>query len=94
MSYLPRTLNALALCWLLTVSPACARARSADYFPLVDGAKWENTGRYSSADGRQFAGRAEIRVDGQTLIRGKRYFKYVTTSDLFGVPPSGLINSI
>jgi hypothetical protein len=70
---------------VLTITPACAQAGRQSYFPLAVGAKWEYTGRYSSADGHQFAGRAEIRVDGETLIHGRRYFKYVITSDLSGV---------
>jgi hypothetical protein len=81
MSYVFRRLTALALCLLLTVSPACAYAAGNNYFPLADGAKWEYTGRFSSADGKEFGLRATIRVDGETLIGGRRYFRLVTSSD-------------
>lgn len=74
---------------LLTIAPACARASAKDYFPLADGAKWEYTGRFSSASGREFSVRATARVDGETLIEGNKYFKLVVTTDLSGVPDVG-----
>ncbi|PYS89382.1 MAG: hypothetical protein DMF64_18015 [Acidobacteria bacterium] len=76
---------AFVISFSLIVASACGQADGQNYFPLADGAKWEYTGRYSSADGRQFAVRGEIRVDGETLIHGQRYFKYVITTDLSSV---------
>ncbi len=82
-------LSALALCCLLNVSLACASHRHMDYFPLSDGAKWEYVGRFSSASGREFSIRVTARVDGETLIEGKKHFKFVVTSDFSGVPEIG-----
>jgi hypothetical protein len=84
--YTPRGFRAVALCLLLAAAPACARAQGKDYFPLSDGARWEYAGRYSSADGKEFTARATARVDGETLIGGKRYFKFVLASDFSGMP--------
>jgi hypothetical protein len=86
---MPQRLCVFALYLLLTIAPACARASAKDYFPLADGAKWEYTGRFSSASGREFSIRATARVDGETLIDGKKYFKLVVTLDLSGVPDIG-----
>lgn len=80
MSYVLRRLNALTLCYLLTFSPTCAQSRRADYFPLADSAKWEYAGRFLPSTGGQYPARATIRIDGTTLIRGRRYYKYVTSS--------------
>ncbi len=80
MSYVLRRLNALTLCCLLTFSPACARSRSVDYFPLADSARWEYIGRFLPSTGGQYPARATIRIDGTTLIRGRRYYKYVISS--------------
>ena len=60
-----------------------------NYFPLADGAKWEYTGHASSTSGKQLSFRAATRVDGETLINGKRYFKVVITSDSSGTPEGG-----
>ncbi len=79
-------LCALAICNLLAFATACARTYGENYFPLRDGARWEYTGRFSTADGRQYPARATARVDGTTLIHGNRYFKYVFSSDLSNVP--------
>lgn len=81
-----RALLAFSLCCVSGVSPACAGTRGTNYFPLSDGAKWEYAGRYSSADGKEFNVRATARVDGETLINGKRYFKFVLTSDFSEMP--------
>jgi hypothetical protein len=87
--YTPQRLCVFGLYLLLTIAPACARASAKDYFPLADGAKWEYTGRFSSASGREFNVRATARVDGETLIEGNKYFKLVVTTDLSGVPDVG-----
>lgn len=68
---------------------ACTQANGKNYFPLADGAKWEYTGRVSSLDSKHVTIRATARVDGETLINGKRYFKHVLTSDFSGVPEIG-----
>jgi hypothetical protein len=60
-----------------------------NYFPLSEDAKWEYAGHFSSAGGKEFGVRATARVDGQTLIEGKKYFKLVVTTDLSGVPDIG-----
>src|SRR5205085_10509654 len=85
LHYKPQWVYAFVISFSLIVASACGQADGQNYFPLADGAKWEYTGRYSSADGRQFAVRGEIRVDGETLIHGQRYFKYVITTDLSSV---------
>ena len=68
---------------------ACAQVDGKNYFPLADGAKWEYVGRSSSATGKQLSVRASARVEGETLINGKRYFKYVLVSDFSSVPEIG-----
>jgi hypothetical protein len=78
--YRAKLLIALSIFLLLPISPACARSGGKDYFPLADGAKWEYAGRLYSPKG-QFDIPAVIHVDGETIIRGKRYFKYVIESD-------------
>jgi hypothetical protein len=89
IGYILRALSALILCCLLNVSTACAGIRVVNYFPLSDGAKWEYAGYFSSVGGKEFGVRATARVDGQTLIEGKKYFKLVVTTDLSGVPDIG-----
>jgi hypothetical protein len=80
------------LCCALILAAACARAGGKDYFPLADGSSWEYVGQASSsAGGRQVNIRATARVDGETLIEGKRYFKHVLTSDFSGVPEVGKV---
>jgi hypothetical protein len=88
-------LNKIALfllCYALSFMSACAQAGGKNYFPLADGARWEYEGRSSSsAGGREISIRATAKVDGETLIRGKRYFKHVLTSDFSGVPEIGKV---
>jgi hypothetical protein len=79
--YTPQCICSLTLCLLLATSSACARAGGQNYFPLVAGARWEYAGRLSSPRG-QFDVPATIRVEDETIIRGRRYFKYVIESDL------------
>jgi hypothetical protein len=86
---LPNKISVLILCYALTFMSACAQSNGKNYFPLADGAKWEYVGRSSSATGKQFSVRASARVDGETLINGKRYFKYVLVSDFSSVPEIG-----
>lgn len=78
--------SAFVLCFVITVVSACAQVKGKNYFPLANGAKWEYTGRFSSLNGREFNVSASARVDGETLINGKRYYKFITTSDFSGVP--------
>lgn len=78
--YTPQGYFTLALCLLLAAVPACARAGERDYFPLTAGARWEYAGRLSSPNG-QFDIPAVIHMGGETIIRGKRYLKYVIESD-------------
>jgi len=87
--YTPQCLRAFILCLILTAISACAQAGRRDYFPLADGAEWEYVGSFSSARGKQFSVRMISRVEGQTIINGKRYFKFVTTSDFSDVPQIG-----
>lgn len=87
--YTPRRLCIITLCIMLVAPPACARVGGNDYFPLADGSKWEYAGHFSSTSGREFSIRATARVDGETLIEGKKYFKFVVTSDFSGVPDIG-----
>jgi hypothetical protein len=84
--YRANLLIALSVFLLLPITPACARSGDKVYFPLAAGAKWEYTGHFSCAGSREFSIRATARVDGETLINGKRYFKFVTSSDFTAVP--------
>jgi hypothetical protein len=68
---------------------ACTQGNGKNYFPLADGTKWEYVGRSSSATGKQLSVRATARVDGETIINGKRYFKYILVSDFSSVPEIG-----
>ncbi len=83
--YTLQTLAAFALCLLLAVVPACAQNDSRrDYFPLANGARWQYTGRLSSPN-KQFDVPVTISIDGEIIIRGKRYLKYVIKSDLSAI---------
>lgn len=84
--YTPQRLLALCFCSVLTAALACAQAGGKNYFPLSDGARWEYTGRFFASNGAQYPGRATISIQGTTLIRGRRYFKYVTSGSFTGVP--------
>ncbi len=85
--YTLQMFRAFALCLLLAAAPSCSRPGVKDYFPLAASARWEYTGRLSSLNG-QFDVPATIHVDGETIIRGKRYFKYVIASDFSAVTKS------
>jgi hypothetical protein len=78
--YTLRRLCILTLCFPLVTTSACARVAGKDYFPLSDGARWEYTGRFLPSSGGQYPARVTIRIDGTTLIHGRHYFKYVTSS--------------
>lgn len=65
---------------------ACAQANGKNYFPLAHGMKWEYAGRVSSVTGKQISFRATAKVDDETLIKGQRYFKHITSSDFSSVP--------
>lgn len=80
---------ALLACYVGVFTVACDYSNGKNYFPLVDGAKWEYVGRSSSATSKQLSIRASARVDGETLINGKRYFKYVLVSDFSSIPEIG-----
>jgi hypothetical protein len=71
---------------VLATIPACAQPGGKNYFPLADGAKWEYTGRFISSTGGQFPARVIIQINSTTLIRGQRYYKYVTSGDFTGSP--------
>lgn len=72
---------------MIASASACAQAGRKDYFPLAAGARWEYAGRIFSPNG-QFDAPTSIRIDGETIIRGKRYLKYVIESDLSAVTKS------
>jgi hypothetical protein len=83
----PNKIALFLLCYVLTFMSACAQAGGNSYFPLADGAKWEYVGTVSSTGGgRQISIRATARVEGETLIQGKKYFKHVLTSEFSGAP--------
>lgn len=87
LHYTPQSLCAIALCFVLVPTSACVRANGKNYFPIADGSKWEYEGTVSSnAGGRQVSIRATARVDGETLIQGKKYLKHVLTSEFSGAP--------
>lgn len=71
----------IGLVMLFTVS-ACAQSRKADYFPLTDKAKWEYEGQYILSNGKRVSVSTIVHVDGKTMIQGKEYYKYVTTSNI------------
>lgn len=85
LHYTARRFLAVALCLLLVAAPACARAQGKDYFPLAVGARWEYAGRFNAPDGRRFDVPAVIRVEGETIIRGRRYLKSVVEADFSAV---------
>ncbi len=86
--YTSQCLYAITLCLLLAASSSCAQTLGGkDYFPLSDGARWEYVGQFHSSRGETYEAHAVSRVDGEILINGKRYFKYVTTADYAGAPP-------
>jgi hypothetical protein len=85
--YTRQKLFVLSLCLLLAAATTCAKAGGTEYFPLADGSKWEYTGRVSSPSG-QFDVPASIHIEGETIIRGRRYFKYVIASDLSALTKS------
>jgi hypothetical protein len=87
--YTSQRLSAIILCFALVTTFACVQANGKNYFPLIDGAKWEYAGRASSTGGKQVSFRGATRVDGETIINGKRYFKVVVISDSSGTPESG-----
>ena len=74
----------LTICYLLILTTTDASTQN--YFPLSDKSKWEYVGRFSFTNGKQFKGRASMRVDGKVLINGKRYLKLVITGNFFGLP--------
>lgn len=76
-----RQIFAIVLCHILVVTSACASAGGKIYFPLADGARWEYIGRTTSDNKLQITFHATARIVGETLINGRRYFKYVTTVD-------------
>lgn len=76
----------LTICNALAFAFACDQTIGKNYFPLANNARWEYMGRFNSASGQNYNISAKSRVDGETLINGKRYFKYVTTVDFSSVP--------
>lgn len=86
LHYASGWLFAFGLCLVLTITSACAQTNGKNYFPLADGAKWEYTGIFLPSTGGKYPARATIHIEGTTLIRGQRYYKYVTFGDFSGVP--------
>jgi hypothetical protein len=86
--YTPQRIFVLTLCLLLASSLACAQALGGkDYFPLSNGARWEYSGHFYASNGETYGMRMTSWVDGEILINGKRYFKFVSTGDYTGAPP-------
>ena len=82
-----KTYRVCALIVCIVVSAGCSQSGGENYFPLADGSRWEYVGTVSSAaGGRQVSIRAIGRVDGETLIQGKKYLKHVLTSEFSGAP--------
>jgi hypothetical protein len=84
--YTLRGVLALIICVACAPVSACAQVGGGNYFPLADGARWEYTGRFLPSAGGQYPARATIRIEGTTLIRGRRYYKYITSGDFSGAP--------
>lgn len=76
-----RQILVFLLCHISIVTLACAPAGGKNYFPLTDGAKWVYVGRTTSDNKPQISFHAIARIEGETLINGRRYFKFVTTVD-------------
>jgi hypothetical protein len=83
---MPEWLFTFGFCFVIAVTSACAQVGGKNYFPLADSTRWEYAGRFSSASGREYSVRMTSKVDGETLINGKKYFKLVTASDFSDVP--------
>jgi hypothetical protein len=83
---MPEWFFAFGLYLILAATSACAHTSGMNYFPLADGARWEYTGRYLPSAGGEYTARATISIEGTTLIRGRRYYKHVTSGDFTGVP--------
>jgi hypothetical protein len=82
----PNKICVFALSCALTFIAACSNTGGKKYFPLANGAKWEYIGHTSSVNSNQIKFPVTARVDGETLINGKLYFKYILTSDFSSVP--------
>jgi hypothetical protein len=82
-----RKASVLALCHALAFTFACAQSNGKNYFPLADGSQWTYSGSLSSPDGKKptMKMQAKARVEGQTLIHGKEYFKYVISAEFSGL---------
>jgi len=78
--YKPKWLSSLFLCLVFVMSPACAQTGKKNYFPISDGAQWTYTGRFLPSTGGSYTARATIRIDGTMLIRGRRYYRHITSS--------------
>jgi hypothetical protein len=87
--YTPQMLCAFTLCSVLITTSACSQSSGKNYFPLADGVKWEYVGRSTTTTGKQLSVHATARVDGETIINGKQYFKYVLVSDFSNIPEIG-----
>jgi hypothetical protein len=87
--YTPPLALVLSFCLLLAAVPACGYTAVESYFPLADSATWEYSGKLTGSDGRQLDFHSAIRVEGQTIIRGRKYYKLVTSTDL-PAPPGGI----
>ncbi len=85
-NYMLEWIFAFGLYLILAATSACAHTSGKNYFPLADGARWEYTGRYLPSAGGEYPARATIRIEGTTLIHGRRYYKQVTSGDFTGVP--------
>ena len=77
----PQKLCPLILYLFIVTTLTCAYTEGKNYFPLDDGAKWEYMGHITSDNKAQINFHATARIAGETLINGKRYFKFVTTVD-------------
>lgn len=86
LHYTSEWLFAFGLCLVLATTSACAQTGDKNYFPLADGAKWEYKGQFLPSTGGQYPTRATINIEGTTLIRGRRYYKYVTSGNFSGAP--------
>lgn len=85
--YTPQKFCFFLLCLLIVAPSACAQSSGKNYFPLAAGARWKYMGRVFSPNG-QFDAPTSIHIDGETIIRGRHYFKYVIASDLSALTKS------
>ena len=92
VAYLSFLLNSLALLFIVISAYACSRHRGEDYFPIFNKARWEYGAKIVYANGRTFDGTVINQFDGEIIIQGKRYFKFISNAE-FSIGTTPVKNS-